>query len=90
MFPTFYPFKLRAMPDPFFERPIKQAVFLWQLSPRHWPTREHPTLLRSYSRFPFKVFIGQSSAASVRCLNKGADIDSSPLISADGSPVEFA
>lgn len=30
--------------------------------------------------FPFKVFIGQSSAAPVRCLNKGADIDSSPLI----------
>jgi len=41
---------------------------------------EHPPLLRSYSRFSFKAFIGQSSAASVRCLNKGADIESSSLL----------
>lgn len=44
--------------DPFFEQRVTidrgQAA-----SPRHWPTREHPVLLRSYSRFSFKVFIGQ-------------------------------
>lgn len=86
--PMFYLFEFRAMPDTF--RSIEQAVFLWRISPCYWPTREHPTLLRSYSRFPFKVFIGQSSAASVRCLNKGADIDSSPLIFGGyGSPIEF-
>jgi len=29
------------------------------------------------------------SCAAVRCLNKGARMDSAPLFSADGSPVEF-
>lgn len=85
-------FVQRVICDPFFfcsPQSIEQAVFSWRFSPRYWPSREHPMLLRSYSRFPLKVFIGQWSAASVRCLNKGADIDSSPLFSTDGSPVEF-
>lgn len=48
-------------------------------------------LLRLHSRFPFKVFHWTMiSCASVRCLNKGADIDSSPLFSVDRSPIRIS